>query len=108
MQLGRELGINRINTITRKVNTFPYLSDGMKERHVRNFQRTWLFIWIMDKSFNITTGRMPSVPWTEVTPSIADWWKHSSATPLDRVTCGIVEMRVILVSKPFDNRFQRS
>lgn len=68
-----------------------------RERLVRNYQRTWLYVFIVDKSFCITTGRAPRVSWREVPTMVSDWWLHPAAATLDRVLCGVVEMRTVLV-----------
>lgn len=68
-----------------------------KERLFRNFERTWLYIFIADKSFGITTGRSTCISWKELPTSVPDWWRKPMASPLDRIICGIVEMRGLLV-----------
>jgi hypothetical protein len=98
VQLAHELGIHQSSIIAGKVNLLePHQTAEQRERSVRNYQRTWLFVFIMDKSIGVTTGRKLCVSWKDVVPNVADWWLSPSGSHCDRVTSGIVEMRVILV-----------
>lgn len=97
-QLGREIGIHRPESINEHLNaTVPGTSQESKERLRRNLERTWLYIFVADKSFGIVTGRRPCVSWNEMPPAAFDWWRKPFTTPHDRMISGIVESRGILL-----------
>ncbi|KAL6897493.1 hypothetical protein GGI43DRAFT_409238 [Trichoderma evansii] len=97
-QLARELGIHKPNSIAEYVNAISSRSNAdFKGRLFRNFERTWLYIFIADKSFGITTGRSTCISWKELPTSVPDWWRNPMASPHDRIISGIVEMRGFLL-----------
>lgn len=94
VQLARELGIHRPATIAEQVNARARgTSPEFKERLFRNFERTWLYTFISDKSFGIITGRSMGVAWKEIPPSASEWWRKPQTGPVDRIVSGIVEFR---------------
>ncbi|KAK1655799.1 fungal-specific transcription factor domain-containing protein [Colletotrichum phormii] len=100
VQLAKELGINKPATITELVKALsPDETIEMRERFSRNLERTWLYVFIADKSFGIVMGRSPIVAWKELPPCPCQWWRKSMTTPLDRMISGIIEIRVQLVSE---------
>lgn len=76
----------------------PDASNEFKERMMRNVERTWLYVFIADKSFGITTGRSLIVGWNELPPCPCQWWKKPMTNPSDRMISGLIEIRVQLVS----------
>jgi hypothetical protein len=71
VQLAHELGIHQSSIIAGKVNLLePHQTAEQRERSVRNYQRTWLFVFIMDKSIGVTTGRKLCVSWKDVVPNV--------------------------------------
>ncbi len=104
VQIAREMGIHKPVVIAAQVNALTSSTDStsFKERLARNFERTWLYTFIADKSFGITTGRHMGVSWREIPSSASEWWRKPMTAPTDRILSGIVEMRGILVrSHPF-------
>lgn len=99
VQIAREMGIHKPVVIAAQVNALAAATDSasFKERLARNFERTWLYTFIADKSFGITTGRHMGVSWREIPPSASEWWRKPMTAPTDRILSGIVEMRGILV-----------
>ncbi|KAG9957973.1 hypothetical protein KCU61_g8736, partial [Aureobasidium melanogenum] len=97
--LARELGLNKDKAITDLVSTYTSAtaSSDFKERFRRNIERTWLAAFFAEKSFGIVTGRVMNVGRSEISESISDWWKKPMACPFDRVTSGVVEMRILLM-----------
>ena len=65
---------------------------------MRNIERTWLAAFFAEKSFGIVTGRAMNVSRTEVSDSVSEWWRKPMTCPFDRITSGVVEIRVLLVS----------
>ncbi|KAL0779340.1 hypothetical protein CaCOL14_003824 [Colletotrichum acutatum] len=98
VQLAKELGINKPTIIADLVKALaPDNTVEMRERFSRNLERTWLYVFIADKSFGIVMGRSPIVAWKELPPCPCQWWKKSMTTPLDRMISGIIEIRVQLL-----------
>lgn len=99
IQLAREMGINRPAVVAEYVKaTAPEACHDVRQRLFRNYERTWLYTFIADKSFGIITGRLPCVGWKEMPTSAFEWWKKPMAEPLDRMISGIIECRGLLVS----------
>jgi hypothetical protein len=96
-QTAREMGINRQEVILQKVDTIPGLSNESRERRLRNYERTWLYVFVADKSFGIATGRPMCVSWKELMPDVGNWWRNRGTTTADRLICGVAEMRLIVV-----------
>ncbi|KAK1539922.1 uncharacterized protein CCOS01_01236 [Colletotrichum costaricense] len=98
VQLAKELGINKPSTIVELVKALaPDDTVEMRERFSRNLERTWLYVFIADKSFGIVMGRSPIVAWKELPPCPCQWWRKSMTTSLDRMISGIIEIRVQLL-----------
>lgn len=98
-QLAKELGINRPSAVADQVNALASdASAESRERMMRNVERTWLYVFIADKSFGIVTGRALIVGWNELPPCPCQWWKMPMTNPSDRMISGIIEIRVQLVS----------
>ncbi|KAG9580666.1 hypothetical protein KCU97_g11865, partial [Aureobasidium melanogenum] len=97
--IARELGLNKDKAVTDLVSTYTSstASSDFKERFRRNIERTWLAAFFAEKSFGIVTGRVMNVGRSEISESISDWWKMPMACHFDRVTSGVVEMRMLLM-----------
>lgn len=103
VQLARELGIHRPATIAEQVhNAVAEIPGGatpeFRERLFRNFERTWLYTFISDKSFGIITGRSMGVAWKEIPASASEWWRKPMTVPVDRIVSGIIEMRGLFLT----------
>lgn len=94
------MGIHRSQVISAQVEASTSSTDdsGLKERVARNFERTWLYIFLADKGFGITIGRHMGVSWREIPASAAEWWRKPMTAPTDRILSGVVETRGVLVS----------
>ncbi|OAA64279.1 fungal transcriptional regulatory protein [Niveomyces insectorum RCEF 264] len=106
VQLARELGIHRPAAIAEQVNAVVANNNNnnndacpdFTERLFRNFERTWLYTFISDKSFGIITGRSMGVAWKEIPALAAEWWRKPMTGPVDRIVSGIVEMRGLFLN----------
>ncbi|CAK7236517.1 hypothetical protein SBRCBS47491_009663 [Sporothrix bragantina] len=103
VQLARELGIHRPATIAEQVqDALSQIPGGatseFRERLFRNYERTWLYTFISDKSFGIITGRSMGVAWKEIPASASEWWRKPMTGPVDRIVSGIVEMRGLFLN----------
>ncbi|KAF5001142.1 hypothetical protein FGRMN_1253 [Fusarium graminum] len=98
LQLAKEMGINRPDTIKEYVSAeCESASPELRERYVRNYERTWFRTVISDKGFGIMNGRLQSVSWREIPRSAADWWKSPLSEPSDRMISGVTEIRGLLL-----------
>ncbi|XEU97535.1 hypothetical protein FSHL1_002821 [Fusarium sambucinum] len=95
--LSRELGLSRPQCISKHVKN---LSEGHDEKHklrlLRNFERTWIYVFIADKGFGIITGRSHRLQWTDLPNDAGSWWRKSQTEPSDRMVSGLAAMRVAL------------
>ena len=102
VQLARELGIYRPATIAEQVqdalSQTPGATAEFRERLFRNYERTWLYTFISDKSFGIITGRSMGVSWREIPSSASEWWRKPMTGPVDRIVSGIIEMRGLFLN----------
>ncbi|KAH8746905.1 hypothetical protein F5883DRAFT_510058 [Diaporthe sp. PMI_573] len=96
-QLAKQLGIHKPDRVDEHLNAPMTTANGEnKERFRRNYERTWLYIFIADKSFGVATGRCLCVSWDEMPTRAFEWWQNPLATPHDRLISGIVECRGIM------------
>ncbi|CAH0025389.1 unnamed protein product [Clonostachys rhizophaga] len=97
-QLAREIGINNPSTVAELVNAVsPNGSPEFREQLSRNFERTWLYTFIADKSFGLSTGRSPGVHWRELPAAAPEWWRKPMTTNLDQMVSGIALARELLL-----------
>lgn len=97
-QLAREIGINSPSTVAELVNAVsPNGSPEFREQLSRNFERTWLYTFIADKSFGLSTGRSPGVHWRELPAAAPEWWRKPMTTNLDQMVSGIALARELLL-----------
>lgn len=97
-QLARELGIGRSHVVMERATMLEPRNHERRERMMRNMERTWLYVFIADKSFGITTGRTMCFSWKEIPADVSIWWQKPATTASDRMISEIVEMRVVVVS----------
>lgn len=97
LAVAREMKIYEPTTVIRKTNRFAN-DASMWEKQKRNYQRTWIFLFLMDKSFGTTLGRVPCVSWKELPADLNGWSQAPVACPSDRITLGIVQARVTVVN----------
>ncbi|VUC29131.1 unnamed protein product [Clonostachys rosea] len=101
LSIARELKINDSLFIQKKVNNFNAsnrnIYTGIRDRQVRNYERTWIFVFLMDKSFGITIGRAPCVSWKEMQPELHDWARAAGSAAGDLAITGIVQLRINLL-----------
>jgi hypothetical protein len=97
-QLARELGIHDPDRIDKYLATsIPTATDDVKERFRRNYERSWLCIFIADQTFGIVNGRRLCISWNEMPLGAFEWWQKPMTSCHDRMISGIVETRGILV-----------
>lgn len=99
VQLAKEMGINRPDVVKEYVNAeFPNASPELANRYARNYERAWLYTFIVDKGFGALNGRLQCMSWRAVPRTAVDWWKSPMAEPTDRIISGVIEIRGLLVS----------
>ncbi|KAI9147359.1 putative aquaporin TIP2-1 [Paramyrothecium foliicola] len=82
-----------LNHATQLAREIAGKSEEFKMRLKRNFERTWLYIFVADKSFGIITGRSLRVSWKDMPDNAGNWWQESCTVPWDRMVSGLVAMR---------------
>ncbi|KAF5653619.1 hypothetical protein F25303_2163 [Fusarium sp. NRRL 25303] len=98
VQLAKEMGINRPDVVKEYVNTeFPNASPELADRYARNYERAWLYTFIVDKGFGALNGRLQCMSWRAVPRTAVDWWKSPMAEPTDRIISGVIEIRGLLL-----------
>ncbi|CAH0026974.1 unnamed protein product [Clonostachys rhizophaga] len=101
LSIARELKINDSSFIQKKVNNFNAsnrnIYAGIRDRQIRNYERTWIFVFLMDKSFGITIGRAPCVSWREMQPGLYAWARATGSAAGDLAITGIVQLRINLL-----------
>ncbi|KAG4276092.1 hypothetical protein FPRO04_07816 [Fusarium proliferatum] len=98
VQLAKEMGINRPDVVKEYVNAeFPNASPELANRYARNYERAWLYTFIVDKGFGALNGRLQCMSWRAVPRTAVDWWKSPMAEPTDRIISGVIEIRGLLL-----------
>ncbi|QKD49454.2 uncharacterized protein FOBCDRAFT_236869 [Fusarium oxysporum Fo47] len=98
VQLAKEIGINRSDVVKEYVNAeFPNASPELTDRYARNYERAWLYTFIVDKGFGALNGRLQCMSWKAVPRTAVDWWKSPMAEPTDRIISGVIEIRGLLL-----------
>ncbi|KAK2133195.1 hypothetical protein NOF04DRAFT_1341687 [Fusarium oxysporum II5] len=98
VQLAKEMGINRSDVVKEYVNAeFPNASPELTDRCARNYERAWLYTFIVDKGFGALNGRLQCMSWKAVPRTAVDWWKSPMAEPTDRIISGVIEIRGLLL-----------
>ncbi|KAJ5775579.1 uncharacterized protein N7511_000590 [Penicillium nucicola] len=73
----------------------------IQQREIRNDERTWLVLFVYDRSMSLQTGKPWMIERTPFIESAQDWWKHPLAIDNDRLLCAFVTLR-LLAAEVFD------
>lgn len=98
IQIAREMRLLESNFRNNAVDLHPKAASPSAAQCRRNLERTWLYTFIADKGFGMTTGRRMGVSWSEVPNGSVDWWQVPGTTPTDRVLSGVIKAKGLLVS----------
>ncbi|KAL4951257.1 hypothetical protein BDW69DRAFT_201558 [Aspergillus filifer] len=76
------------------------LSD-MQRREIRNIERTFLLLFVYDRSLSLQTGKPWMIEPTDLIESAEDWWQHPDSSPNDQLLCAFVALR-LMTADTFD------
>ena len=85
-----EIGLNRVVRHTRE--------DEMEFRARRDRERTYLILFVHDRSLAMQTGRPWMLPEDELVKSAPTWHESEHARPEDVIVSAQVQLRRIAVS----------
>ncbi|GKZ27411.1 hypothetical protein AbraIFM66951_004199 [Aspergillus brasiliensis] len=96
---GGLLGYEKSSSTT-AISQMDFSSEDLvlRQRLVRNRERTWLRIFLWERAQSAIIGRMNVFPETDLTLSIDDWGMHPLADPVDRFTVAFIHLRRILAA----------
>ncbi|KAK7452305.1 fungal specific transcription factor domain-containing protein [Colletotrichum acutatum] len=91
IRMGMELGWHRLA---------PYSPQSiavtdLERRQARNIERTWLVLFVYDRSMSLQTGKPWMIERSEIIESIEPWCKDAMATPGDRLLGALVTLRLL-------------
>ncbi|UQC81643.1 fungal specific transcription factor domain-containing protein [Colletotrichum lupini] len=91
IRMGMELGWHRLAPYSPQSNAAMDL-----ERHqARNIERTWLILFVYDRSMSLQTGKPWMIERSEFIESIEPWCKDAMATPGDCLLGALVTLRLL-------------
>ncbi|KAJ6097540.1 hypothetical protein N7499_001914 [Penicillium canescens] len=73
----------------------------LQQREIRNDERTWLVLFVYDRSMSLQTGKPWMIERTPFIESAQDWWRHPLAIDNDPFLCAFVTLR-LLAAEVFD------
>ncbi|CAG8132307.1 unnamed protein product [Penicillium olsonii] len=87
-----------------KLGTTPDASKAAtdtQQREIRNAERTWLVLFVYDRSMSLQTGKPWMIERSPFIESVQSWWTHPQAIENDRLLCSFVTLR-LLAAEVFD------
>ncbi|KAL4805782.1 hypothetical protein BDV18DRAFT_160657 [Aspergillus unguis] len=75
--------------------------NEIQRRELRNMERTFLVLFVYDRSLSLQTGKPYMIERTALIESAATWWRDDLADPNDRLLCAFVSLR-LLAADAFD------
>ncbi|KAG7075722.1 fungal specific transcription factor domain-containing protein [Colletotrichum scovillei] len=79
IRMGMELGWHRLAPYSPQSNA----AMDLERRQARNIERTWLILFVYDRSMSLQTGKPWMIERSEFIESIEPWCKDAMATPGD-------------------------
>ncbi|KAF1352807.1 hypothetical protein EJ07DRAFT_168718 [Lizonia empirigonia] len=67
----------------------------LQARKQRNVERTWLVLFVYDRSISLQTGKPCMIERSSYIESASDWYRHHLAIANDRLLCAFVSLRLI-------------
>ncbi|KAI1621848.1 hypothetical protein EDD37DRAFT_667713 [Exophiala viscosa] len=98
IRLSMELGWHRLPKAQHENDR---LRPDSERRKLRNCQRTWLVLFVYDRSISLQTGKPRMIERSELIESVDVWLKHDLALPMDVLLAAFVSLR-LLTSDVFD------
>ncbi|CAO2658294.1 Nn.00g060170.m01.CDS01 [Neocucurbitaria sp. VM-36] len=75
-------------------------SNGLGARRARNIQRTWLLLFVYDRSISMQTGRPWMIERDQFIEAVGEWYSSSLAAPHDGLLCAFVTLRLLTADIP--------
>lgn len=72
----------------------PGLSE-LERREIRNAERTFLVLFVYDRSLSLQTGKPWMMERNDLTESADSWWQDPVSILNDRLLCGFVTLRLL-------------
>ncbi|EXJ78909.1 hypothetical protein A1O3_08409 [Capronia epimyces CBS 606.96] len=74
----------------------PNSQTELERREVRSMERTWLVLFVYDRSISLQMGKPWMIDQTALIESVASWHKHDLAVPSnDVLLCAFVSLRLV-------------
>ncbi|KAF4835220.1 Protein priB [Colletotrichum tropicale] len=92
IRMGMELGWHRLAPYSPKA---PDIGTDHEIREVRNIERTWLVLFVYDRSMSLQTGKPWMIERSGFIESVEAWCKDPAAIPNDRLLGALVTLRLL-------------
>ncbi|CZT21886.1 uncharacterized protein RCC_07752 [Ramularia collo-cygni] len=96
IRIALDLGWHELASATRNRET-ETITD---ERGRRNAERTWLVLFVYDRSLAIQTGRPTMIEHDALIDPVDDWQRSSISLPSDALLCALVKLRLLTLGMP--------
>ncbi|KAL3477035.1 fungal-specific transcription factor domain-containing protein [Aspergillus californicus] len=70
-------------------------ASEIQRREIRNVQRTFLVLFVYDRSLSLQTGKPWMIERNEMIESVHDWWQDRTSFWNDRLLCAFAALRLI-------------
>lgn len=97
IRIAMELGWHRLSP---QVSRRPGLSE-IERREIRNVERTFLVLFVYDRSLGLQTGKPWMIERNDLTECVDNWWQDPVSILNDRLLCSFVTLR-LLTADTFD------
>jgi hypothetical protein len=87
-----------------KLSPLASRKEGLTEhqrREIRNVERTFLVLFVYDRSLSLQTGKPWMIERNELIDSAESWWQDPLSSPNDQLLCSFVALR-LLTADTFD------
>ncbi|KAI3541715.1 fungal specific transcription factor domain-containing protein [Colletotrichum abscissum] len=91
IRMGMELGWHRLAPYSPQSNA----AMDLERRQARNIERTWLILFVYDRSMSLQTGKPWMIERSEFIESIEPWCKDAMATTGDCLLGALVTLRLL-------------
>ncbi|XPS81575.1 hypothetical protein M3J07_013536 [Ascochyta lentis] len=92
IRMAIELGWHQLGTDEMRLP--PDVSEFQARKH-RNVERTWLVLFVYDRSISLQTGKPWMIDRSRYVESASNWYRHPLAIANDRLLCAFVSLRLI-------------
>ncbi|UPX14897.1 uncharacterized protein EKO05_0005368 [Ascochyta rabiei] len=73
----------------------PENTSDRQAMHFRNIERTWLVLFVYDRSISLQTGKPWMIERSSYLESVSKWHLHALEVANDRLLCAFVSLRLI-------------